>query len=67
MKEYKYEHIKIGGTLGVGVGFIDNFQHRDIINNYAQQGYTYKGYFPTNISSYGIITQVDMIFEIDKD
>lgn len=67
MKEYKYEHIKIGGTLGVGVGFIDNFQHRDVIDDYAKKGYKYVGYFPTNITSGGIITQVDMIFEIDKD
>ncbi|MGN1411113.1 MAG: DUF4177 domain-containing protein [Oscillospiraceae bacterium] len=67
MKEYKYEHVRIGGNFGVGVGFIDNFQHRDIINSYAKNGYIYKGYFPTRITSTGVVTEMDLIFEIDKD
>ena len=39
--------------------------HREIIDKYAEMGYRYVGYIPTNFGPYGRIIHVDLIFEID--
>ena len=36
-----------------------------IIDEYAAKGYRYVGYSPTNISDYGKIKDMDLVFEID--
>lgn len=61
---YQYEYV----TLYVGGGFwLNNSQceHRDIINEYAQKGWRYVGYIPTQFSGEGGTKELDLIFERD--
>ena len=38
--------------------------HREIINRYAEMGYRYVGYIPTELNGGALVT-VDLIFEKD--
>ena len=38
-------------------------QHRQIIEKYAADGYSYAGYFPVKIGPSGKILSVDLIFQ----
>lgn len=38
-------------------------EHRDIIDQYARQGYKYAGMIPTEISAHGCLRKIDLIFE----
>ena len=60
MKKYEYVNININSFIGAG-----SEEHRQIINEYATKGYRYVGYVPTDISDYGKIKSMDLIFEID--
>ena len=60
MKKYEYVNIKIAKFVGA-----KSEGHREIIDEYAQKGYRYVGYLPTEISDYGKIKKMDLIFEID--
>lgn len=41
-----------------------NFEgHREIIDKYATQGFTYVGYIPVVIAEYGKFKEIDLIFE----
>ena len=60
MKQYEYEHINIGRFVGA-----KSDSHRAIIDTYAAKGYRYVGYIPTKISEYGIVKELDLIFEKD--
>lgn len=60
MKKYVYVNIHINKFCGSG-----SEEHRKIIDEYALKGYTYVGYIPTNISDYGKIKDMDLVFEID--
>ena len=62
MKKYEYVSIDINWVFGSG-----NTQHRESIDKYAADGYTYKGYIPTSITAQGRPTKIDLIFEIDTD
>lgn len=62
MKKYEYVSIDINWVFGSG-----NTQHREIIDKYAADGYTYKGYIPTKINADGRMKTMDLIFEIDTD
>ena len=58
----KYEFI----TVHTGKFFCaKSEEHREIIAEYAQKGYRYVGFIPTNINDYGKITDIDLVFEID--
>ena len=60
MYQYEYE------TLYVGGGFWMNnadCQHREIIDQYAAQGWRYVGYIPTRFSGEGGSKEIDLIFE----
>lgn len=61
MKRYEYVKVKSNftGTL------IDG--HREIIDEYALNGFRYVGYIPTMHSLNGAILEIDLIFEIDAD
>ena len=61
MKKYVYVNININALIGAG-----SEEHRQIIDEYAAKGYKYVGYIPTNISDYGKIKKMDLIFEIDQ-
>lgn len=60
MKKYEYVNVHIGTFFGA-----KSEQHREIIDKYAEKGYRYVGYIPTNISDYGKIKDMDLVFEID--
>ncbi|MBD5146492.1 MAG: DUF4177 domain-containing protein [Ruminococcus sp.] len=61
MKKYEYVKLHIGKFVGAGSN-----EHRKIIDEYAEKGYRYAGYIPTDITDYGKIKEMDLIFEKDK-
>ncbi len=61
MKRYEYVNVHIGKFIGA-----KSEEHREIIAEYASRGYRYVGYIPTNISDYGKIKEMDLVFEIDN-
>lgn len=60
MKHYEYVHLHINKLIGA-----KSEEHRQIIDEYAKKEYRYVGYIPTNISDYGKIKELDLIFEKD--
>lgn len=60
MKKYEYVNVKISKFAGA-----KSESHRAIIDEYAKKGYKYVGFVPTDISEYGKIKNMDLIFEID--
>lgn len=60
MKKYEYVNIHIGKFCGA-----KSEEHRKIIDQYAAKGYRYVGFIPTNISDYGKIKDMDLIFEAE--
>lgn len=61
MKKYEYVNVSINKFIGA-----KSEEHRQIIDEYAAKGYRYVGFVPTNISDYGKIKEMDLIFEIDQ-
>ena len=61
MKKYEYVNVRINKFNGA-----ISEEHRQIIDEYAAQGYRYVGFIPTNISDYGKIKEMDLVFEIDQ-
>lgn len=60
MKHYEYVNVHIATLFGA-----KSNEHRQIIDEYALKGYRYVGYIPTDISDYGKIKKMDLIFEKD--
>ena len=62
MKKYEYVNVeyKMKDMVMASVS-----EHREIIDRYANQGYTYVGMIPTEISANGCIRIMDLIFEKD--
>ena len=60
MKKYEYGSLHVGRFIGA-----KSKEHRQIIEEYAQKGYRYVGYIPTNMSDYGKIKDMDLVFEMD--
>lgn len=60
MKRYEYVNIHVGQIWGA-----KSEEHRDIIDEYAEKGYRFVGYIPTNMNGYGKIEDIDLVFEID--
>jgi len=61
MKQYEYVNVHVSKFIGARCE-----EHREIIDRYAANGYRYVGYIPTNISDYGKIKDMDLIFEKDE-
>lgn len=61
MKRYEYVSIKVGKFIGS-----KSDEHRDIIDEYAEKGYGYAGFIPTDMTDHGKIITMDLIFEIEK-
>lgn len=61
MKKYEYVQVHIGKLVGA-----KSEEHRRIIDEYAAKGYRYAGFIPTNMSDYGKIKDMDLIFERDE-
>lgn len=60
MKKYEYVTVHTGKFIGAR-----SEDHRDIIDQYAKQGYRYVGFIPTKMSDYGKIKDMDLVFEMD--
>lgn len=60
MKKYSYVSINTATFLGAKCE-----EHRAIIDQYAENGYRYVGYIPTNMDGHGRIVRMDLIFEMD--
>lgn len=60
MKTYEYVNVDINRFVGA-----KSEEHREIIDAFAEKGYRYVGFIPTNISDYGKIKAMDLIFEKD--
>ena len=56
----EYEYDSISSSFGLSAKFKE---HREIINQYADKGYRYVGYIPTEITGQGQIVKIDLIFE----
>lgn len=56
MYEYKFVEADLGG-------FFTESNHREIIEQYAQEGWRLVQVLPTNYNSHGKPTQYDIIFE----
>lgn len=63
MKKYEYVNVeyKMKDMVMASVS-----EHREIIDRYANQGYTYVGMIPTEISANGCIRKMDLIFWKDE-
>ena len=57
---YEYVEVHINRFLGAG-----SKEHRRLIDEYAAKGYRYVGFIPFNMTDYGKIKDVDLIFEIE--
>lgn len=60
MKRYEYVEVHMAGLFG---GELE--EHRNIIDQYAANGYRYVGYIPVYIDMNGKIKDLDLIFEAD--
>lgn len=38
-------------------------KHKEVINSYAENGYRYVGFIPTEIDAKGCMRKIDLIFE----
>lgn len=61
MKHYEYVAVHIRKFVGAG-----SEEHRKIIDEYADKGYKYVGFIPTNIDGYGKFKDIDLVFEKDN-
>ncbi len=57
---YEYVEVHINRFLGAG-----SKEHRRLIDEYAAKGYRYVGFIPVNMTDYGKIKDVDLIFEVE--
>lgn len=60
MKKYEYVQVHINKFVGA-----KSEEHRQIIDTYAAKGYRYVGYISINITDYGKIKDMDLVFEKD--
>ena len=63
MKSYEYVPLELQNNK---VRSATSLEHRKIITEYAQKGYSYIGYIPTKIGPSGKILSMDLVFEISK-
>lgn len=60
MKEYKYVQIeyKMKNVL-----FLSSDEPREVIDQYAKKGYSYKGLIPVEMDAKGCLRKIDLVFE----
>lgn len=58
----RYEYVRIRSHRFAGANFEE---HRQVIDQYASKGYSYIGYVPVVIDSYGRFKEIDLIFETE--
>lgn len=63
MKQYKYVNVdyKVKDVVMVSVS-----EHRNLIDQYALQGYRFVGMIPTEVSATGCMRKMDLIFEKEE-
>lgn len=61
MGKYVFVNIRISKLVGA-----KSEEHRKIIQEYAEKGYRYVGFIPTEISDAGKIKCMDLVFEPEK-
>lgn len=63
MKKYEYVNVeyKMKDMVMASVS-----EHREIIEKYSKQGYTYIGMIPTEISAHGCTRKMDLVFEKEE-
>lgn len=57
MKKYIYEYVSISMPGPLSLGILE--EHKNIINQYAENGWRYNGYIPTSKNR----LMIDLIFE----
>lgn len=62
MKKYEFVTVKLKNSPP-GSAFLT--EHREIIADYAQKGFEYKGFIPTQQGASGKTVEIDLIFETD--
>lgn len=62
MKQYEYVTIELENSK---LTTAKSTAHRQIIDKYAAEGYSYAGYVPCVIGPSGKLLSVDLIFEKD--
>ena len=60
MKQYEYVELKYEAK---DVLFLMTSDYKKIINEYAENGYSYVGYIPKLIDAKGCLRKIDLIFE----
>jgi len=60
VKMYKYEFVTIGNEKFMGAKYT---RHRNIIDEYAKNGYRYVGFIPTKTTDWGKFMTIDLVFE----
>lgn len=63
MKTYEFVNIKLQNNA---VASAHLSEHRQIICEWAQKGYSYEGYIPTKQGASGKAVEIDLIFSIEK-
>lgn len=60
MKKYEYVTVnyKMKDMVMASVS-----EHREIIDKYASEGYSYAGMIPTELSAQGCVRKMDLIFQ----
>lgn len=53
----KYEYLEIDYTAK-GVVFLCTDKHKEVINSYAENGYRYVGFIPTEIDAKGCMRKI---------
>lgn len=61
MKKYIYEYVSISMPGPLSLGILE--EHKNVINQYAENGWRYNGYIPTSKNSQGKTLMIDLIFE----
>lgn len=46
--------------------FASKFNNAQVIKDMAEKGYSYVGYIPSRIQSYGMISAIDLVFEKEE-
>lgn len=60
MKKYEYVNIEYSAK-GVVFSYVE--KHREIIDSYAEKGFRYIGFVPTEVGANGCIRKIDLSFE----
>lgn len=62
MKKYEFVNVKLKNSPPANAYLTE---HRKIIEEYAEKGYSYKGYLPVKQGASGKIVEIDLIFETE--